>query len=806
MIKNYFKIALRNLWKDKVFASMNVVGLTMAFAVGILLSMYAFFELSFDRFHENSDSIYQIYTLEQTPDGPAVGIPKPIPFAPTIEQEVAGIDKISRYNGGSVLALKGNDQVRLYAAYVDPDFFSIFSFPSIEGDAKSAIADKSSIAITEYAAKNLFGSTDVLGKSVNILQDGKEMPFKVSSILKDFPDTSTISFDVVINFKSQSDFVYADYVDSWEKSNHTVYLKLNEGVSPAQFEKSTTSFTNLHYQDFINDAKRDGAQPDDNGNYYQQKLLQYADSHFTTEKNGQAVTSRVYPYMILGIALLIIFIACVNFVNMSIAKSSQRLREIGMRKTLGAAKSQLFFQFWGESLLVFTISIGLGFLVSKALMEPFRTLFSTRASLSDFNSPLIIISLLVSMVLITLVSGGYPALLMSKLGTIQALKGKLNVNSHSTLRNGLIVFQFGIAILLISGTLVLNNQLEFLRTKDLGFNKEQVLSVPLNGKQDDATVMRLLRNELANDINILSVSASNNSLGLGKDKSRGTSQIGFDYEGRNIETNILMVDYDYVETLNLEILQGRSFNRNYATDSLAIIVNESMARQLSKDDPLSKQIIMDDSLNFAVIGVIKDYNFQDLDKSIEPLTLFLKPNWNLKNAYIKVAPQNVTQTYDRVKLAWKKIEPNSEFLGSFLDENIENTLARERTMTTIITSGSIVAIVLSCIGLFAMSLLVVAQRRKEIGIRKVVGASVSSITMMLSLDFLKLVGTAFLIATPLAWWFSGQWLQNYANRVELNIWVFLLAGVIALVIAITTISFRTIKAAIANPVKSLRTE
>jgi len=805
MIRNYFKIAWRSLWKEKTFTFLNVFGLSVAFGAAILLSIYSLFELSFNKFHDNADSLYQVYHTEYTAKGPEAGIANPIPFAAALKEEIPGVEKITRFNGGGVLASIGDKQVHLQSAFVDPEFFSIFTFPVLKGD-KNPVSDKLEVALTEKAAKKLFGNEAALGKSVNIFIDEKEVPFTVTSIIKNIPTESNIEFSIALNFESQSQHAYGRNIDRWDNSNHEVYMQLAEGISPTQFEKSTRDFSKLHYADVITNAKRDGAQPGEDGQYIQQRLLSVKDLNFVKIKNGLATPNRTYPYLILGIAILILFIASVNFINMNIAKSSQRLREIGMRKTLGASKSQLFFQFWGESILVFLSAMLLGGLIAYLLIEPFQTLFNTRASFSNVIGFQSLAGFIISLMIITLIAGGYPAMLLSKLGTLKALKGKIQVNGGHQLRNALIVVQFSIAILLISGTLVLWNQLQFMRNKDLGFNKEQVVSFPLNGKKDDFRTMQLLRNELQDKPEILSITAGNNILGIGKDNNISTSVMGFEYKGRVVKTNILMVDHDYVETVGLNLLKGRSFDASRPSDTLSVIINEAMAQELNENEILSSSINIDDSLQHSLIGVVRDYNFQALDKKIEPLTLFLKPHWNLKYAFVKVAPQNLTNSFNEVKQAWNKIEPNAEFLGSFLDENIDRTLDKERNMTTMITSGSVIAIILSCVGLFAISLLVVSQRRKEIGIRKVVGASVGKITVMLTSDFLKLVGIAFLIATPIAWYFSREWLQNYPYRMDLNLMIFLYAGIIAFIIAILTISFRTIRAAIQNPVKSLKTE
>ncbi|GAA4242255.1 FtsX-like permease family protein [Winogradskyella damuponensis] len=805
MFKNYFKIALRNLWKNRIFTALNVVGLTVAFGVALLLGMFAVFQLSFDRFHDHGDTIYKVYSEDSGPYGIEANTSKSEPFAAALRDEVTGVEKITRYSGSGVLLTYQDKQLGMGTAYVDPDFFDMFSFPIVKGDTKNPITSESSVAMTEQAAKRIFGDENPIGQTVTILRDEEEVPFNVTAIIEDFPDTSSIGFDIVLNFKSQNEHAYARTVGRWDMENHEVYMQLSEGLKPEQFEKSTADFTQLHYKNEIDNAKRDGFEPNADGLYRQIKVLPLADVRFANFNQGVVSVNRTMPYLVLGISFLILFIACVNFINMSIAKSSQRLREIGMRKTLGANKKQLFFQFWGESILVFLMAIGLGILLAVVLLPYFQTLFRTQASLATLLNPSLLILLIFSVLLITLIAGGYPALLMSRLGTLQSLKGKLQVNGKNRLRNSLMVLQFGIAILLISGTLVLWDQVEFMRTKDLGFNKDQVIAFPLNGKLNDQKAIELLRNTLQDKPNIVSITASNNILGIGKDGNRTTSVLGFEHKGRGVDTHMLVVDADYVETLDLNIIEGRSFRKNLVSDSLSVIINEAMAKQMNEDDILASQITLDDA-SYNIVGVIEDFNFQELDQHIAPMTLFALPNWNLRNVYVKVTSQNLEQAYDDVKTAWNTIEPNVEFQGSFLNENIERTLRNERTMITMIGSGSILAIILSCIGLFAMSLLIVAQRRKEIGVRKIVGASVSAITVLLTKDFLKLVVIAFLMATPIAWWTMNKWLQNYPYRIDLNIWIFLAAGGIAVLIAMLTIAVKTIKAATSNPVESLRTE
>lgn len=802
MFKNHLKIAWRNLVKDKTNTSLNVIGLSVAFAVAILLGMAALFELSFDGFHEKGSSIYKIVRTQQTPKGPEAATAQPAPLAPSLKAEVAGVERITRYLQNGTLAVYEEKELDMNIVWVDKDFFSMFNFPITNGNQNEPLGDLSSVVMTKRAADRLFGTTDVIGKTITLLVNGTEKPFLVNAITEDVVPQSSLEFEMVARFESHWD--YFENKDTWDSQYHDVYVELRQGITAATFENRSQAFTDLHYKESIDRLKRDGASPDAKGRFMDLRLVPLADVHFTSLKNGYIEISRSMPYLILGVALLILFIACVNYINMSIAKSAKRLKEIGMRKTLGAQKKQLFFQFWNESLFVFIVSIAIGVGLSLVLLNDFIALFNTHISAEMLLKPLTLMGLFVMVLILSMLVGGYPAFLMSRLGTIQSLKGKLESTGSNKVRDVLMVFQFGIAILLIIGTLVLWGQVEYMRNKDLGYDKEQVVSFPLNGKRNSNDVVALLRVELQGNPDIISVSGADNNLGLGKDGSRTNSKVGFEYKGRAVVSNFLVVDHEYVETLGLTLTKGRGFESD--ADSLGVVINETMAKELEEEDPLTAQLEIEDGVYYPVLGVIKDYNFNDLDRAIEPITFFMSRERGLSYAYAKVAPQNMANSYDALESTWNKLEPNAEFLGSFLDENVDRTFKREETTAKMISSGSIIAIILSCMGLFAMSLLIVSQRTKEIGIRKVVGASVASITYILTKDFLKLVLLAFLVASPIAWYIMQEWLQNYAYRIDLSIWFFVSAGTIAILIAMLTIGTRTIKAARANPVKSLRTE
>ncbi len=802
MLKSYLKIGWRNLLKDKTFTALNIIGLSMAFGAAILLSMAAFFDLSFDNFHENGGHLFQVYTEQQYVEGPEAGTSQPTPFAHALKDEVPGVERISRVLEDGVLALHGENEIGIDALWVDSDFFEMFTFPVEKGSTDSFSQDLGTVVITPQAASKLFGTEDAVGETFRLLIGGEEKPFTVSAVTETQPQNTSLGFEMAIRFENNPE--YLSTKEQWNAQYHEVYVQLQKAVSVAQFERNTQAFITQHYQEVIDRAKRDGAQADADGYFRSIKLLPISDIHFTNFKRGFANVVRTYPYFILGIAFLIIFIASVNFINMNMAKSASRLKEIGMRKALGARTQQLFYQFWSESFLIFTGALVIGIALSVSLLGSFKSIYRTGATLEVLLTPMTLVGGIFLVLVITVLVGGYPAILLSRFGTVQSLQGKLLTNGKNHVRNILMILQFSMAILLISGTLVFIGQIDYMRNKDLGYDKEQVISFPMNGKKDSYAALGLLRQELKGQPTIINVSAADSNLGTGRDGSQSSSAIGFDYKGRIVGTNFLVVDHQYIQTLGIQMVQGRSFE-SWA-DSTGVLINETMVKALQEKDPLSAQLDITGEFPSPVLGVVKDYHFQDLDRTIQPLTFFMSHDLALTYAYVKVAPGDMAKSFDLVAEAWSKIEPNAEFLGSYLDENMDRTFRREKETASLIASGSVIAIVLSCIGLFAMSMLVVTQRTKEIGIRKVVGAKVGTIALMLTKDFLKLVLYGFLIATPIAWWFLKQWLDNYANRISIHPGFFMAAGALVLLIAILTVGYKTIKAATQNPVKSLRTE
>ncbi|MCW3106143.1 MAG: transporter permease [Segetibacter sp.] len=511
--------------------------------------------------------------------------------------------------------------------------------------------------------------------------------------------------------------------------------------------------------------------------------------------------------MLLVIGLLIVTIACINFINLSIGRSFTRGREIGLRKTLGAQRWQLTVQFWTEAFFICLLAFIVSAILCYLILPYYKQLFNLNINRQVLFSPSTWLLMLAMFLCITLLAGGYPAWLMSRFNIVEILKGKISIGQSHNLRSSLIVVQFSIAILLIVCTLVSWQQINYLRSRPLGYNRSQVISIPVEGDINPGKVLDLMKTSLQGYTNIESITGIFNNLGRGLDGASRNAAIGFDYKNREIKSSWMGVNYDFVKTLGLQLKSGRDFSKDFLTDSNAVVINEQMEMQLGEKDAVGTLLHIDDSAPpVKVIGVVKDFNFQSLHQPVKPLTLVINPDFQIHYILIKVKPTDLAGSMALLKNTFKKILPNSDFKGSFLDENIERQYKREEKLGQVFVSGAIIAITLSCMGLLAIVILVVTQRTKEIGIRKVLGASVKSIVSMLSADFLKLVIISAIIAFPLAWWAMNKWLQGFAYHITVSWWVFVVAGIATVLIALLTVSFQAIKAAVANPVKSLKTE
>jgi len=804
MIKNYFKTAWRNLWKHKTDSAINVIGLCIAFVSALLLLLSVSYEFSYDSFHKEAKNIYHLYFQTHRPKEVELTNAMPAPLMPALKSSYPDVKYATRVVGtGAVIRYK-DKKINQGLTFADEDFFKMFSFPLIKGDTRNPLHNLNSVVLRTSVARAIFGNEEPVGKTIEMQLDDRWQPFIVTAIVGDVPDNSTLKCEAVTRFEQLG--FYKEVSTTWDARFHDVYLQLRDNVSKSAFEGKLTPFVNQYFAEDINRLKRDGARPNKNGAYIQLSLQPLLDMHTSTEIGGGDSINKSFLYLLISIAVLIIAIACINFINLSMGKSFTRSKEIGLRKTLGALKNQVALQFWAEALLICFIAFAISCVTTYLLLPKYKLLFDLNIRREMLQSPLVWLFISLGFLLVTLIAGGYPAWRMARLRVVEVLKGKLAVNRSNRLRNGLITFQFIIAVLLISCTAITWQQIYYLRSRPLGYNTSQVISVPVRGEVNATEALQLMRNKLASSPLVESVSGIYDNLGRGTDGSARTSIMGFDYKNREIKSNWMGVSYDLVKTLDLKLLDGRDFSTQYPTDSSAVLVNEEMAKEIGEKNVVGLKLPVDSAKPLTVIGVLKNFNFKSLRQKIDPLTLVLDKNFSINYILVKVKPQDLQASMALVKSAWSSVSPGADFQGSFLDENVNRQYKREEKLMQIFTTGAIIAVSLSCMGLLAMVILILSQRMREIGIRKVLGASVSTIVMLVARDFLVLVCLATVIASPIAWYAMNKWLASFAYRIEIGWYVFLAAGLLALVITLLTISLQAIKAAVANPVKALRTE
>lgn len=801
MLKNYLKIAWRNIWKSKQVSAVNVIGMSVAIAAALLLCFTVYSEFSYDNFHENKKDLYQLYYSESRAEGPHTHISTPIPLAPAMKEEMPGVVNIARVaNDAAGIRTATGEVHSISINCVDSSFLRMFTFPAISDNPRLGLNDA---IITEETAVKLFKNEDPVGKTVSINQGEGWRAFTVSAVLKDIPDNSSINFNVLLRLERLTG--YAGRKDEWGHSSLNTFVQLIPGVAREEMEKRSIALIKEYYAEDVDKYRKAGAKADKYGAYMHIGFIPMKEVHLTD--NGQKNTGRVMMlYMLLFIAAFLLFIASINFINLSIARAFMRAKEVGMRKTLGAAKYQLTLQLSGEAMVLFFVSLVSGLVLAYAAMPTYNAVLKYHLSFEILKDLRVITGMVAVFFLISILAGGYPAYVLARTKTLLVLKGKTSAGKHNYFRNSLIVTQFVFSSLLICCTIIAWQQMNFLKNKSLGFNTHEVVSIPVSNEVDAGQLLERMKAKLAQQPGILSVSAARSNMGRGRDGSISTSVVSFSHKNQELLTNLQFVSYDYLKTMDIKLLAGREFSPLMA-DSNSIIINERMALQLGVKDIEGFTVQFDkEGPAYRVIGIMRDYHFQSLHRKIEPLTLQLNNKERPSNyVFIKTEPGSLSAAMATIESAWKASAPGP-FLGSFLDENTDRLYTGDKVLAKIFVSGAVITIIISCMGLFAIALIAIGQRNKEIGIRKVLGAGVITITALISRDFLKLVILAILIASPIAWFVMNRWLGIYAYSIDINWWVFLLAGLLAISIAAVTVGFQTIRAALMNPVKALRSE
>ena len=794
MFKNYFKTALRNLARNKVYSFINIAGLSLGLACAMLIMLYVKDEVSFDRFHKDVNNIYRIVSQRKENKIPATGLLQ----GPRFTQNVPGIKSFVRVDSRYEDIKTGTAIQSQSVLHVDSNFFSVFTFPLLSGNAETCLTEPNSIVLSEDAAKKQFGTTDAVGKIMMIKEDSTFVPYKVTAVTKRCPQNSSIQFDILLPFK-ESD---ADAKDThnWFNSYLNTFVVLNDKANVQTVEKQMQRF-------YVADAKQtleemlkiDGGDPNNLplGTYF---LQPYLDMHLnpdlpaTTGANNSS--NPMYSYILSGIALFVLLIACINFVNLTIARSVRRAKEVGIRKVIGGERKQLTMQFLGESFFLCTIAFLFAIVLAQLLLPLFNDLANKALSISYLFDAKLIVDYIILYIVTGLLAGFYPALVLSGYNPVQTLYSRFQIAGKNYLQKSLVVLQFTLASFLIIATFIIYSQFNFLTKTNLGYDDHNLVIVNKKGlTHADAAVFK---SELLKNTNIIGVSVKNaGEWGTGTKNAAG-STVYFTNE---------IVDENYLPLLKIPLVAGRNFSTAFPADSIqSVIVNESFVKAAHWQNPIGETINMLGSSNqtYHVIGVIKDYHFASLTKKITPQLFTM--NGSYGTYYIRIKPNTATASLKWIQKTYQQFYPMSSYSYVFKNDENKKQYADVEKWKQVMLFGAMLTIFISCIGLFGLSVLSAEKRTKEIGIRKVLGASVQHIVTTLSTDFIKLVVIALVIASPLAYMAANKWLQSFAYRISISWWLFASAGILVMLIALFTISFQSIKAAIANPVKSLRME
>jgi len=808
MIKHYLKIAFRNLLKQKVLSGINILGLSIGLACFILFLIYTVNEFTFDRFHKNADNIFRIYrwTEAMGEEKASADISMPMPLGPALKQDVPGVKEYVRFKqswGDNFVKADGKIN-SIGICYADPQFFNIFSFNIISGNP-SPLKDQRSIVVNEKTAIQLFGNSDPIGKTVEIKLEDKFEPFIVSAVVSNPPANSTIQFDILGSFafyESSGEGKWA--AGNWHRSAFQTYIQLDAGSKLKVQPEALVAFRRKYYPDEEAELKKAGYWKKDSPpvKFGLQPLQQM---HTDTKVLTEDVVDPKTIWILLGIAAGVLLIACINFTTLAIGRSAGRAKEVGIRKVVGSRKQDIIFQFLSEAFLLTLLSTLIGLLLVRLLLPYFNQLSGRELVFSFQQYPQLSWLLIALVIVVGFIAGGYPSLVLSGFKPIEVLKSKTRLGGSNFFTKSLVTVQFTLSVALIISTLIIMQQLKFMRSKNPGFNKENMIVVEADGT-DSKKVYSLFKQAVQRQSAVLGIAASEMGLGEGK----GWSSAGFDYNGKHKDVFEYFIDDDYLKVMGMQLIAGRNFDPKIASDTInSVIVNEALVKDFgwTVENAIGKQETgYSEKLAPVVIGVVKDFHYRPFSETVKPQQFHQFSNYSPKKFFVRIKPGNPSKALAALNATWKSIVPDLPFKYSFLDDDLNRFYKSEVRWSKIVGWAGGISIFLACLGLLGLSTLASVNRVKEIGIRKVLGASVSGIVTLLSRDFLRLVLLSFFIATPLAWYLMNKWLQDFATRIQISWQVFAITGICAVLIAFITLSFQAIKAARINPVKNLRTE
>jgi putative ABC transport system permease protein len=796
MVYYNLKLTLRNIWRHKTFSFINIVGLTVGVTSCVLIGLYAYNELSYDKFHSGHNNIYRInkVTSEKNKQSQLHSI-TPGKLVPSIRTNIPGVEYATVFRPWFSEMLVSYDSVRFKLSdvtYADEGFLNVFDFPLIKGNKETVLSQPYTAVVSESVAKKYFDTEDPVGKTLTTLNN---IEVKITGVCKDVPVNSSIRFTMLISWATTTAQANADYfswMNNWGTQVNYSFVKLRPNSDPLKVSEKITNLLHTNLPEHASDYQP-YLQPLNKIHLYSSDIL-FAEAF--SSNNSKIIFS------LLGIAGIILLIACFNFINLTTAGALGRAKETGVQKVLGANRGMLIRKFFGESFALCTLAILLSLIVVLLLLPLFNKLTDTTIGINVLVKPEIVIGLVGLLIVVSVLAGIYPAIFLSRFRSTDVFKNIVKAGKGVWVRKSLVTTQFALSLLLIVGTIVVKKQNSFMMTKDLGFDKEQVL------------VLHLANTGLENKSKELTAALRKYpGIGFISEANRVPGHTFNTYEiipeghtaDEHMMSAMLETDTEFPHTYNISMVAGRYFSPEMPTDTTdAIVINESMVKFLNWKDPVGKEFEIIGRRKGKVIGVLKDINTSSLREAISPLAITLKSNPMYLS--VKLKADSIKTSLSFIQKTWKQLEPVYPCDYFFLDEQLNKFYKSDKRLLNVLSIFSVIAICIACMGLFGLSMYTTRQRTKEIGIRKVLGASVVGVTALLSKDFLKLVFLASIIAFPIAWLLMNKWLQDFAYRVKISWWVFILAGIIALLIALITISFQSIRAAIANPIKSLRTE
>jgi len=796
MLKNYLAVALRNLWRNKTVSFIHIAGLSIGLSCCMLILLYVFDDWSFDRFHKHYDNIYQITMQIKNPDGSlraSIGHTGTV-YGPSFQRVIPDINACTRICSNDFVLKKDAEVYRQHINFADSNFFSVFTFPVLSGDPGTALAGLNGMVVSEATAMKYFGTVDAVGKTLEFQIDNKFVPFTVTAVARNCPQNSSIQFDVLLPMKF---YLSTGVLDDWMHFDVTTFLLLKPGADANAVATKMALVYQVESAPAVKAARSQGFKQSFHLGLQSLTAMHLGGNTYNSDFRSRT-SDPIYGYILGGIAGFILLIACINFINLTIAQSQKRSKEIGVRKVIGGSRSQLIRQFLGESFVACGIAFALAVGLALSALPMFNQLAGKQLSLSYLLDARLVALLLAFYVLTAFTAGFYPALVLSGFNPLDTLYHRFRLTGKNYLGKSLAVLQFTLAGAFITAAFFMSQQFYYLTHKDLGYNDNDLVNVTID-VDNPSKFTALIRSELLTHPSIRAVARHNS----GKDRE----SLMVD-SGREFVASYEHIDENYFSTLQIPVVQGRNFSPAFPTDSThSLIINETFAQQAGWANPIGRSIQSPiTGKAMIVVGVIRDFNFYPLTAKLDPQVFTIGPPREDLEFDIRIAPANTSATLGFINNTFRKFAPYSPFSYTFKKDDNQHAYDAQQRWRQIVAFAAIFTAFISCIGLFGLATLATQQRIKEIGIRKVLGASVPNLVRLLSMNFVQLVLLANLIAVPIAWWAVNKWLQNFAYRITLHWWVFASAVGITLLIAWMTVGLRALKAAIANPVDNLRVE